>query len=93
MEEKLATIEEIGDEIETLGWLEGVMELDNEGVSNLLHDVTLDLGVVNLIRPNDKVFLQGLNSVDLSIVLFTSHVYFAEGASPNDFEQREILHF
>ena len=69
------------------------MELDNEGVSNLLHDVTLNLGVVNLIRPNDKVFFQRLNSVDLSSVLLTGHVYFAEGASPNNLEQRKILHF
>ena len=33
------------------------MEFNNEGMSDLLHDIALDLRVLNLISANDKVFL------------------------------------
>ena len=92
MEEEFSTIEEVCDEVEALSRLEGVMELDHERVIDLLHDIALDLCIVHLIRSNDKVFLERLNSVDLASVFLLSQVDFSEGAATNYFQQLEIVH-
>jgi len=67
------------------------VELDNEGVSDLLHDISLNLGVVYLVGADDEVFLERLDRVDLLRVLLARHVHFAEGAAPNHLQQLEVL--
>ena len=92
MEEELSAVEEIGDEVEALGALEGVVQLGHERMRDLLHDVTLNLRVRNLIRLDDEVLLEGLDGVDLAIVLFLGHVDFAEGAAAHDLQELEVFY-
>ena len=91
MEEQLSTVEEVRHEVERLGRLEGVVQLDDERVRDLLHDIPLDLRVLLLVRSDDEVFLEGLDCVDLLRVLLARHVDFAEGAAADDLEQLEIF--
>ena len=57
MEEKLTTIEKVSDEVERFWRLESVVEFDDEGMCDLLHDVPLYLCVVRLICSDNEVFL------------------------------------
>ena len=57
VEEQLSAIQEVGDEVEALGRLESVVQLDDERVRNLLHNVALDLRVIHLVGLYDKVLL------------------------------------
>ena len=91
MEEELASIQEVRDEVKRLRRLEGEVKLHNEGMRDLLHDVSLDLRVVHLVRPDDEVLLQSLHGIDLLRVLFARHVDFAKRASAHNFEQLEIF--
>ena len=65
MEEKLASVQEVSDEVQALVRLKGVVEFHDEWVSDLLHDVALNLHLIGLIGPNYEVFLKGLDRVDL----------------------------
>ena len=67
MKEKLATIEEIGDEVETFSGLKSIVELDHERVRNLLHDVPLNLHLVRLVCPEDEVLFECLDRIDLAV--------------------------
>ena len=67
------------------------MELDHEGVSDLLHDVSLNLCVGELVRFDDKVLLQGLDCIDFVGVLFPCHIHFAERTATDDLQQLEII--
>lgn len=69
MEEKFTTVQEICDEIQTFIRLEGVVKFDDEGVRDLLHDITLYLHLIRLICTNDEILLQCLDRVDLAAVL------------------------
>ena len=57
MEEKFTSVEEISDKIEGFTRLKGVVQLDYEGVRNLLHNVPLNLRIRHLVVANDEVFL------------------------------------
>ena len=57
MVKKLSAVKEVCDEIERLRRLESVMEFDDEGVCDLLHDVSLNLCVIRLISTDNEVFL------------------------------------
>ena len=78
VEEQFSTIQKICHEIQALVRLKRVVELDHEGVRDLLHDVALDLHLVRLVCANDKVFLEGLDGVNLRTCLFLSQVDFAK---------------
>ena len=67
------------------------MELDDEGVRDLLHDVSLNLCVGRLIRTDNEVFLKCFHSIDPATVFFLCHEYFAEGASADDLKQLEVI--
>lgn len=54
------------------------MEFNDEGMSDLLHNVAFNLRVIDLISANDKVFLKRFNCVNLFCILFLRKVYFAE---------------
>ena len=93
MEEELAAIEEIRDEVQTLARLEGVVQLHDEGMGDLLHDVTLDLRVVHLVSPDDEVFLERLDSVDLPGVFLLCEVHLAKRAASDHLDKLEIFNF
>ena len=86
MEEELAAIQEVCDEVERLGRLEGVVKLDNERMRDLLHDVALYLRVIHLVGLDDEVLFERLDCVDLSCILLLRHVNFAEAAASNNLE-------
>ena len=67
MKEKLASIEEISDEVEAFSGLKRVVKLDHERVRDLLHDVPLNLHLICLVRPEDKVLFERLDGVDLTV--------------------------
>ena len=67
MKEKFTTIEEIGDKIEAFVGLKSEVQLDNKWMRDLLHDVTLNLHLVRLIRANDEVLLERLHCIDLPV--------------------------
>ena len=67
MVEELSTIQEICDEVECLRRLERKMKLDNEGMVNQSHDISLRLRILHLIRLDYEVFLERLHRKDLSI--------------------------
>ena len=48
MEEKLATVQEVDDEVEAFWCLKCIVQLDNERVLNPLQDHSLDAGVRGL---------------------------------------------
>ena len=91
MEEKLTTVEEVCDEVEALGGLEGEVELDDERVRDLLHDVTLNLRVVHLVCTDDEVLLERLDSIDLPCVLLLGQVDLAKAAPADHLDQLEVL--
>ena len=91
MEEKLAAIQKVGDEIQTFVGLKGVVELDNERMCDLLHDVPLNLDLVRLVGADDEVLLERLHRVDLIACLLLGEVDFTKGASANDLEQLEVF--
>lgn len=67
MEEKFASIEEIGDKIQAFIGLKSVVQLDDERMRDLLHNITLNLHLIRLICFNDKVLLERLHCIDLPI--------------------------
>ena len=67
------------------------MELDYEGMCDLLHDVSLDLRVGELVRLYDEVLLQGLDGIDFVIILFPGHVDFTERTATDDFQKLEVI--
>ena len=91
MEEELAAIQEVCDEVERLGRLEGVVKLDNERMRDLLHDVALNLRVIHLVGLDDEVLFERLDRVDLPCILLLRHVHLAKATAPNDLEQLEIF--
>lgn len=91
MEKELAAIQEICDEVEGLGRLEGKVELYDERMGDLLHDITLDLRVVDLVGLNDEVLLERLDGVYLLGVFFLRHINFAKGAPSDHFQQCKVL--
>ena len=62
------------------------MKLDDERMRDLLHDIALDLRVINLIGLNDEVLFERLDRVDLPCILLLGHVNFAEATAPNDLQ-------
>lgn len=61
-------------------------------MSNLLHDITLYLCVIQLIRPDDEIFLECLDCEYLVVIFLLGHVYFAKGASADDLHKMEVLY-
>ena len=61
-------------------------------MSDLLHDVSLNLRILDLIVLDNEIFLECLHGVDLAVVLFLSHVNFSERAPSYDFEELEVFH-
>ena len=57
MKEKFAAIQKVGHKVEAFSRLECVVQLDDEGVRYLLHDIPFNLGAFHLVRANDEVFL------------------------------------
>ena len=91
MEEELASIQKICDKVQRLWRLESEVELDDERMSNLLHDVTLDLRIIELIGPDNEIFLKRLHCIDLVCIFLLSHVDFAERSPAHDFHEIEII--
>ncbi len=60
-------------------------------MSNLLHDISLNLCVIQLIRPDDEIFLECLDCEYLVVIFLLGHVYFAKGAPANDLHKMEVL--
>ena len=92
MEKQLASVEKICHEVESLSRLESVVKLNDKWMRNLLHDVSLNLCILDLIVLDDKIFLECLHRIDFSIILFLGHVDFPERPSSNDFEELEVFH-
>jgi len=86
VEEQLTAVQEVRHKVKRLGRLKGVVELDDKRMSDLLHNVSFNLGVVDLVSFDNEVLLERLNGVDLPTILLTCHVHFAERATPNDLQ-------
>ena len=54
------------------------MKLDHERVSDLLHNIALNLHLVRLVCLDNKIFLEGFDRVDLVASLFLGKVNFSE---------------
>ena len=67
MKEKLASIEEISDEIEAFSGLKRVVKLDHKRMRDLLHDVPLNLHLIRLVCPEDEVLFERLDCVYLTV--------------------------
>ena len=85
MEEKLSSIQKISDEIKAVARLKRVVQLDNERMGNLLHNISLYLDLGSLIMLGNEIFLQGLDCIDLIISLARCHVYFTKVATTHNF--------
>ena len=90
MEKDLTAVEEVSDEVEGLVRLERVVELHNEGMGDLLHDVSLNLRVIDLAGLNDEVLLERLDSIDLLSIFLLCHVHFTERAPSHDLHQLKV---
>ena len=82
---QLSAVQEIAHEVELLRVLECEMELDDEGMVDLLHNVALNLCVGHLLGPDHEILLQRLHGVDGPVRFFLHHVNFPERASSDDF--------
>lgn len=91
VEEELTAVQEICDEVEGLGRLERVVQFHDKGVRDLLHDITLNLRVINLVGLDDEVLLECLDGVNLPSILLLGHVDLAKGATSDHLQQLEIL--
>ena len=78
MKEKFTSIEEVGDKVKTFVRLESVVQLDDKWMRDLLHNISLNLNLVRLIRSNDKVLLERLHSIYFPVCLFLGKVYFTK---------------
>lgn len=67
MKEKFTSIEEVGDKVKTFVRLESVVQLDDKWMRDLLHNISLNLDLVRLIRSNDKVLLERLNCINFPV--------------------------
>ena len=54
------------------------MQLDDEGVLYLLHDIPFNLGAFHLVRTNYEVFFQCFNGINLVIVFLLGHINLTE---------------
>ena len=68
------------------------MKFHDEGMRDLLHDISFNLCVVHLVRLHDKVLLQCLYSVDGTIVFLFCHVDFSEATTADHFKELEIFY-
>jgi len=57
------------------------MKFDDKRMRDLLHDVSLNLRVVDLVGLDDKVLLERLDGIYNPRILLPSHVDLAEGAA------------
>ena len=57
MVEQFTAVEEVCDKVKSLLRLESVVQFDDKWVSDLLHDVPFDFGVLNLVGFDDEIFL------------------------------------
>ena len=92
MEKELSTIEEVSDKVQALCGLECEMKFHDEWMSDLLHDVSLDLGVVHLVCANNEVLFERFHGVNLASVFLFGHVDLAKRASSDHFQKLEIFH-
>ena len=91
MEEKFAAVEEVCDEVQALLRLESVVKLDDKGVRDLLHDVSLDFRIIDLVRSDDEILLECLHRIYLLVIFLLRHIYFTKRASSYHLEQLEII--
>ena len=68
------------------------MKFHHKRMRNLLHDISFDLRVIQLIRPDDEIFLECLHCEYLVVIFLLGHVYFAKGAPANDLHKMEVLY-
>ena len=69
VEEELSSVDVIHDEVQLVRGLERVVEVDKEGVAELLQDVLLGLRVFNLSSVEDGLLVENLHRVDFASVL------------------------
>jgi hypothetical protein len=91
VEEELATIDVVHDEVELLARLERVVEVDEERVDELLENVLLGLGVLHLVALDNGLLVEHLHGVDLASVLLGDLDHFAERALANHLEQVKVV--
>lgn len=84
MEKELATVEEVCHKVQRLGRLESEMQLDDERVRDLHHDITLNLRILHLVVLDDEVLFQRLHCENPAIIFFLGHVNLSERSPPND---------
>ncbi len=70
MEEQLTAGTELQDEVQLLGGLECVLQVDNERVVDVFQDEPFREGVLHLVFLDQVFFLQYLNCVDLLVIFF-----------------------
>ncbi len=92
VEKQLTTVEEVRDEVQALARLESEVKLYDEGVCDLLHDVTLYLSVVHLVGADDKVLLERFDSVHSARVFLNGKVDLTKAATADDFLQSEVFY-
>ena len=93
VKKKFTTVEKLSNKVERLCGLESEVELDHEGMRDLLHDVALNLRVFHLVSFDDEVFLEGLDCINVSRVLLFGQINFAERASSHYLEKLKVFHF
>jgi len=67
------------------------VQLYNEGVRDLLHDISFDLDLLCLIGFSDEILLQRFDCIYLLIGLSLGKVYLAKVSSTHDLHQIEVL--
>ena len=68
--EQLTAIDKIENHIEFVVGLEGVMQLDNEGMLNFLQYALFRLRVCHLFSSNDCIFSKDFHGIDFIFILF-----------------------
>mmetsp|Transcript_43174 Transcript_43174/g.109040 ORF Transcript_43174/g.109040 Transcript_43174/m.109040 type:complete len:322 (+) Transcript_43174:145-1110(+) len=91
MVEQLAAVHKVHDEEELVGCLEGVVEVHQEGVHQLLQDVALRLGVLQLVALDDGLLVEHLHGVDLAGVLLADLQHLAKAALPDNLEELKVV--
>ena len=91
MLEELATLDELHDEVDAVGFLEDVVHANDEGMVNLVKDELLDLERLDRLVLDDHILSNALHGVELIILFVVDEVDFAESTATDNANQLEVV--
>mmetsp|Transcript_9518 Transcript_9518/g.15582 ORF Transcript_9518/g.15582 Transcript_9518/m.15582 type:complete len:287 (+) Transcript_9518:501-1361(+) len=89
--EKLTTVDVVHDEEELVGGLERVVEVDEEGVAELLQNALLGARVLEFVSLDNRLLVEDLHGVDLSCVLLLHLHHLSEASLSNHAQGLKVI--